>query len=99
MADRAGAGEAEQAADRALDLPRVSLALPDQHDAAVAVQQVEARPGAVAPGAPGAEAVVLADRERDAELAHRRLDVAAHPLEAEFRRVDADHLQPGHAVL
>jgi len=50
---RAGRREAEESSDCAFQLARMAFALAEQYDLAVPVQEVERRPGAIAPGSPG----------------------------------------------
>ena len=89
----------EQPADGPLHLHRVAFALAQHDDPRLPVEEVEARPGPVAPRTPGPVAVVLADGIADPELADGMLHIRAQMLEGEFRRVDADELQAGRRVL
>jgi hypothetical protein len=63
----------DRALDRALDRVLVALALVTEDEPPGAIDQVERRPDAVAPGRPGGIAVVERDRVRNSEAAERAL--------------------------
>src|SRR4051812_33561006 len=99
MFRRAGARKAEQAADGGLDLLGISLAFANKTNLSVRVQQIERRPGTIAPCAPGSRLVVLGDGVAHVQLADRALDIWTHALEPELGRVDADDLQALRPIL
>src|SRR3954463_10048186 len=75
------------------------LALANQTNPTVSVQEVECRPGVVAPCAPGLVSVILSDGEADAECWDHGLDIGPDTLEAELRCMHANNLQTLRSVV
>jgi hypothetical protein len=77
----------------------MSLALANQTNLPIPIQQIERRPSPIAPCVPSAELVVLGDEVAYAQLTDGALDIGTDALKPKLGRVNADDLQALRPIL